>query len=797
MKFGKRLAEEMISYWCDDYISYKRLKQFVHNTTLQGDEFVNELFAILHEELAKAENLFSALLRELENGLPYLIALQPNQIIEPPKRKGIFYQRRRHPDHHGTSSSSVSASPTKRKEKESIFRSFAPAAKNSIGYGACAEKENRTESFGLCVSCSSIEPSTSSGAEDAKEEGRDDSVPVALSEEYRTSSSGWFEDDEEASCRPSKIIQRMFLRLIGDSYLKFIPRNTPEAAYLEWNANAHKLQHFAELNLEAIRKTLKKVKKHHRDERDIAMDIDILLSRSKLSRELPILSKLMETIQMDFERKFNEPLDRHASLSLSEHWHIRWKWFILSMLFFFVMLHFPILEDNPPAHNCIALFTLVVALWLSEAIPFFCTAMLIPLVAVPLSIISDPGTGLPAPPSQASQIVLGKMFNHVQILVMGGLTIGKAFSKTNLDAYAVSTLHRLWGHRPSVYLLALMLSSCIMCAFVSNVAAPLLVLSVIRHTLWEFPPDTNAPQGMLLGVAFACNLGGMLSPIASPQNAVAIAVLSFHNVSFGKWITIALPVVLVSVLAAWMIILKVWKPFKDVLYIPLQVTDMARVKNVTTVDQIVVLVTACLTIFLWVLPSNFIFGDTGIVALIPIVVLFGMGILSKEDFNTLSWHLMFLLAGGNMLGLCAHDSKMLDILALSLRETLRSTSPYTTVVVVTTIVGVVTTFVSHTVAAMILLPMIAKIGFLMPESQDSWFNASPHSLVMLASLMCSGAMAFPISSFPNVNSLLTEDAHGKAYLRAKDFLFTGSLVTVFFTLSLITWMVPYTYYSLK
>lgn len=795
MKFGKRLAEEMISFWRDDYISYKRLKHFVHNTTLHGDAFVKELFTILYEELEKAEKLFEALLEELAKGVPYLIALQPNQIIEPPPRKGIFYQRRRH--HHHPASSPSSSLPTRVDESENQAQRSSPTTSKQSGYGACTDKDHAVENCRVSFSCMSVEPVEAPLLQDYQDETKCKDVIVSIAERNQSSLSGWFEDEEEESCRPSKILQRMFLRLIGDSYLKFKPKNTPEAAYLEWNANAHKLQHFAELNLESIRKTLKKVKKHHSDEPDIAVDIDILLSRSKLSRDLPTLSKLMETVEADFDRKFHEPLDRYATLSLAEHWHIRWKWFLLSILFFFITLHIPILHDNPPAHNCLALFSLVIVLWLSEAIPFFCTAMLIPLFAVPLSIISDPATGLPASPSQASQIVLGKLFNHVQILVMGGLTIGKAFGRTNLDAYAVSTLHRFSGHRPSIYLLSLMLSSCILCAFVSNVAAPLLVISVIRHTLWELPPDTNAPKGMLLGVAFACNLGGMLSPIASPQNAVAIAVLSFHDVSFGKWICIALPVVLLSVIVAWAIVLKVWKPFEDVLYIPLQVTDMARVKKVAVADQIVVLATAIVTIFLWVLPSNFIFGDTGIVALIPIVVLFGMGILSKDDFNTLSWHLMFLLAGGNMLGLCARDSKMLDILALSLRETLRTTSPYTSVVIVTVIVGVVTTFVSHTVAAMILLPMIAKIGFLMPENQHSWLSASPQSLVMLASLMCSGAMAFPISSFPNVNSLMTEDAHGKAYLRAKDFLFSGFLVTIFFTLCLITWMVPYTFFSLQ
>lgn len=114
---------------------------------------------------------------------------------------------------------------------------------------------------------------------------------------------------------------------------------------------------------------------------------------------------------------------------------------------------------------------------------------------------------------------------------------------------------------------------------------------------------------------------------------------------------------------------------------------------------------------------------------------------------------MFLLAGGNMLGLCAHDSKMLDIVASSLHSELIKFPPYITLLSILLVVAFVTTFVSHTVAAMILLPIISKIGFLLPNT-TGYFAITPQLLVMLSSLMCSGAMAFPISSFPNINSLL-------------------------------------------
>ncbi|EPY21979.1 phosphate transporter [Strigomonas culicis] len=519
--------------------------------------------------------------------------------------------------------------------------------------------------------------------------------------------------------------------------------------------------------------------------------LDEASSGAPLTTLMPQLHSLIAHISSDYERKFQDSLDPYADVSLNQAWMAKWRYVFLSIF------HVPSHDVHARTRG-------------SQAR----TQLLGPVCpgdrhvadrGDPLLLYSDahPAAGGAAghhrgsrhrghrTPTVASQIILGRVFNHVQILVMGGLTIGKAFARTNLEMYAASALHKWTAHRPALYLLGVMLGSCVLCAFVSNIAAPLLVLGVVQRTLWEFPEGTTAPHGILLGLAFSCNLGGMLSPIASPQNAVAMTALSFHNVSFSAWVAVALPVVLCCVLATWVIILVVWKPFKDVPYIPLQVVNAEADKNVTRADRIIVLAVSLVTIVLWILPPSLIFGDTGIVALIPIVVFFGIGILSKEDFNTLSWHLMFLLAGGNMLGLCARDSHMLDIVTVSMKDVLTSSPPYATLVAVVLLVGLITTFVSHTVAAMIMLPIIVKIGFLMPHS-DGLFQVTPESMVMLSALMCSGAMAFPISSFPNVNSLLAEDERGQPYLRAKDFLFCGTAVTLFFTFCLITWMVPLT-----
>jgi len=81
-------------------------------------------------------------------------------------------------------------------------------------------------------------------------------------------------------------------------------------------------------------------------------------------------------------------------------------------------------------------------------------------------------------------------------------------------------------------------------------------------------------------------------------------------------------------------------------------------------------------------------------------------------------------------------------------------------------------FVSHTVASIILMPIIARIGVSLQI---------PEVVVIGSAFAVSGAMALPFSSFPNVNSLLIVDDFQKPYLSVGDFVQTGlpmSIITV-------------------
>lgn len=84
---------------------------------------------------------------------------------------------------------------------------------------------------------------------------------------------------------------------------------------------------------------------------------------------------------------------------------------------------------------------------------------------------------------------------------------------------------------------------------------------------------------------------------------------------------------------------------------------------------------------------------------------------------------------------------------------------------------------SHTVAALILTPIIVDVAVSTGQVQI---------VVMLSTLMMSGAMSLPMSSFPNANSLLVDDDFNRPFLHPIDYLKHGTAVSVMVFLTLCT-----------
>ncbi|KAF1991314.1 SPX domain-containing protein [Aulographum hederae CBS 113979] len=430
---------------------------------------------------------------------------------------------------------------------------------------------------------------------------------------------------------------------------------------------------------------------------------------------------------------------------------------------FLVLLLVPIMEKREQ-QNCLAMVVFVSLLWATEAIPLFVTSLLVPFLAVVLRVVrSDdkPHHRLESKP--AATYVFAAMWTPVIMLLLGGFTIAAALSKYNIAKMMATFVLSKAGTKPRVVLVTNMFVAMFASMWISNVAAPVLCYSIIQPILRNLPSDSNMSKALLLGIALSSNIGGAASPIASPQNLIALQNMS-PQPGWGIWFFIALPICIISIILIWVLLLVTFQPGKGTTIVPIR-----QMKDKFTGIQWFITGVTIVTIALWCVSHQLegIFGDMGVVAIIPIVLFFGTGILTKEDFNNFLWTIIILAAGGLALGKSVNSSGLLHTIAGSITQEVEGMSLYGVLVVFCALILVVATFISHTVAALIVLPLVQQVGQSMSEPH-------PNLLVMGSVLMCSAAMGLPTSGFPNMTAIMMEDSHtGQRYLQVQHFITRG------------------------
>ncbi|KAI1206522.1 SPX-domain-containing protein [Annulohypoxylon truncatum] len=412
---------------------------------------------------------------------------------------------------------------------------------------------------------------------------------------------------------------------------------------------------------------------------------------------------------------------------------------------FLVLLYVPIM-DRPEQQNCLAMLVFVSLLWATEAIPLFVTSLLIPFLCVVLQVVREDDVPYKRLDSKnATPYVFAAMWTPVIMLLLGGFTVAAALSKCKIDKRIATFVLSKAGTQPRTVLIATMFVAAFASMLVSNVAAPVLCFSIVEPMLRNLPSGSNMSKAVIMGIALASNIGGMLSPIASPQNVVALGIME-PAPTWGEWFFVVIPVGIISILLIWVLLLVTFQPGKGTTIVPIR-----PVKEPFTGLQWFVSFICIATIGLWCASHQLesTFGDMGVIAIIPIVLFFGVGILTKEDFNNFPWTIIILAAGGLALGKAVKSSGLLHTVAEGISREVNGVDLYGILIIFSSLTLVIATFISHTVAALIILPLVSDIGKDMEEPH-------PNLLVMAAALMCSAAMALPTSGFPNMTRPIIE-----------------------------------------
>lgn len=417
--------------------------------------------------------------------------------------------------------------------------------------------------------------------------------------------------------------------------------------------------------------------------------------------------------------------------------------------------------NDPVQGRALAVLVTSALLWATEALPLFVTSMFIPLLVVTCRVLKHSSDGSVMYGEEASQYILGVMWSSVIMLLIGGFTLAAALSKYNVAKVISSFILSFAGTDPRVILLAIMCVSVFLSMWISNVAAPVLAFSLIQPVLRSLPTTNAFSKALVVGIALASNMAGMASPISSPQNMIAIESM-LPNPGWGKWFAVALPVCIFGTFLIWLELIFTFdiksvkiKPFKPI-------------KDKFTVKQWYVSIVSFATIILWctLTKTELTWGEMGIISCIPIVLFFGTGLLRVDDLNNFPWSIVLLAMGGIALGKAVTLSGLLKTIATALQRKVEHFPLYAIFIIFGILVLVVATFVSHTVAALIIVPLVKEVGENLPDPH-------PMILIMGTALMASAAMGLPTSGFPNVTAISMTDELGKRYLSVNLFITRG------------------------
>ncbi|CAN0247275.1 unnamed protein product [Ectocarpus sp. 12 AP-2014] len=289
-----------------------------------------------------------------------------------------------------------------------------------------------------------------------------------------------------------------------------VPSGNTLTPFFEAYSEITALGAFSEMNGEGFRKIVKKY--------DKAMGTDFLTSfLERLRRHEFYQSKgpdsLLERLQGLVSRDKLLDMKRHAELAHMDSSQneiftaVKFTPLVVSLLLFFFMWMFqPDLDGNLHASRCLTMLVFVTSLWVTEATPYFVTALLIPVLVVLMDIMEN-SHGEDKKRTSAAHLVLSAMVDHTTILIMGGYAISAAFSRCEIELRIAALLQAHLGGRPRLFILGIMYLGLFLSTLISNHTAPVLCVSILMPIIKDFDVDSKFAKALLLGLAFACNFG--------------------------------------------------------------------------------------------------------------------------------------------------------------------------------------------------------------------------------------------------------------------------------------------------
>ena len=385
-----------------------------------------------------------------------------------------------------------------------------------------------------------------------------------------------------------------------------------------------------------------------------------------------------------------------------------------------------------------AVAILCVFWWIFEPIPIPVTS-LVPMALLPLlGVISPADVGA----AYGSPIIL---------LLMGGFLLSKGMESTGAHTRIALTVVRLVGaNEPRRLILGFMLAAALLSMWISNTATVLMLLPVALAVIASSSAPKALAPPLLLGLAWACSIGGLGTPIGTPPTLIFMQVYEETTgtaVSFSEWMTWGIPVVAVMVPTIALFLAR---------QVPNDLTvALPDIGEWRSAEKRVLAIFA-LTALAWMTRTEPFGGwrewldmpmaNDAAVAFCAVIAMFvsrdktGEPLISWEQASAIPWGVLLLFAGGITLakgfvasGLSTQVGELLANLALV--PTLFA------IVMVAILVTALTEATSNTATTALLMPILAAASMAA--------HIDPLILMVPAAMSASCAFMLPVATAPN------------------------------------------------
>lgn len=456
---------------------------------------------------------------------------------------------------------------------------------------------------------------------------------------------------------------------------------------------------------------------------------------------------------------------------------------LVSLALFFAVLLCPAPAGLPPAAQRMAAVTVLMAmLWLTQLIPLAVTSLL-PLVLFPLLGI------------QTAAVVSVSYVDRNIFLFLGGFIIALGIERTGLHRRMALHIIRLVGTSPKRLVLGFMSATAFLSMWISNTASTLLMTPIaiaLLSSLQEYQSDEQRqdrlPVVLLLGIAYAASIGGMMTLVGTPTNVSFVGIWESRfpdapAFSAGSWMATWVPVGVVMLVVVWLWLTRSITSStgdrKDVSgEIHQRLAALGRPTRAERVMLVIFVTTALLWIFrvplkfdgvtvipgwqsgvTWYLTrmgvaaeiaSEAVHDSTVAIAMAVLMFCIPIGrepdgrprmLMDWETAERLPWGILLLIGGGFAIAGGFRDTKLAEWLGIVLADGLQGLDLWLLVLLICLLLTFLTEFTTNVATVNTVLPILAGTALSL--------GIDPRVLMVPAVISASCAFMLPIATPPN------------------------------------------------